>query len=240
MAKAQPKLPKYNAKRGAWVGGDSRTLYTFTDPTTGHRLTTHGTVMRDGTSFKHYRIAAGPDAAVRVATRTEADAAGWTQGGGGWTTLGAARGGIPTSLVRFAVKHKIGLARHVVPRVDGTSYFIYQIKDGGRVVEATRSPNPTVSQAMAMMHRYLKAKPAGLGRLGPSGAYAGKTNFQWLQRDVAGALRRRDCGAARTSVSKALLAARTPKERGAVVAMQQKVLACEIRGTGVGRSQRRR
>lgn len=165
MVKAQPKLPKYNAKRGAWVGGDSRTLYTFMDPTTGHRLTTHGTVMSDGTSFKHYRIAAGPDATVRVATRTEADAAGWTQGGGGWTTL---------------------------------------------------------------------------GRLGPSGAYAGKTNFQWLQRDVATALRRRDCGGARTLVAKAVLAARSPKERGAVVAMQQKVLRCDLAPAGVGRSRSRR
>lgn len=166
MAQA-PKtaLPKYNARRGLWVGGDSRTLYTFTDPATGRHRTTHGTRMSDGTHFKHYRIDAGPNADVRVATRAEADAAGYTQGGGGWTTL---------------------------------------------------------------------------GRLGPSGSYAGKTNFQWLQRDVATALRRRDCGGARTLVAKAVLAARSSKERGAVVAMQQKVLRCDLALTGTGRARRRR
>lgn len=166
MAQA-PKttLPKYNARRGLWVGGDSRTLYTFTDPVTGHKTVTQGTQTADGTHFKHYRIAVGAGASVRVATRAEADAAGYTQGGGGWTTL---------------------------------------------------------------------------GRLGPSGAYAGKTNFQWLQRDVATALRRRDCGGARTLVAKAVLAARSPKERGAVVAMQQKVLRCDLAPAGVGRARRRR
>ena len=152
----------------------------------------------------------------------------------------AARGGIPASLVRFAVKHKLGLTRYTAERGDGTSYFLYQIKDGGRVVETTSTPNSTVPQAMAMMRRYLKVKPAGLGRLGPSGAYAGKTNFQWLQRDVATALRRRDCGSARTMVAKAVLAARSPKERGAVVAMQQKVLRCDLALTGTGRARRRR
>lgn len=162
MTKAQPKLPKFNAKRGLWIGGDSRTLYTFTD----HRI------GRTSTWAPGKISAAGPpDVSVRVATRAEGEA-WWGDeaehkpfSASGWTTL---------------------------------------------------------------------------GRLGPSGAYAGKTNFQWLQRDVASALRRHDCGAARTSASRALLAARTPKERGAVVAMQRKVLACEVRDTGVGRARRRR
>jgi hypothetical protein len=49
MAQA-PKttLPKYNARRGLWVGGDSRTLYTFTDPVTGHKTVTQGTQTADG------------------------------------------------------------------------------------------------------------------------------------------------------------------------------------------------
>lgn len=157
-------LPKYNTRRGRWVGGDSRTLYTFTDPVTGHKTVAQGTQTADGTHFKHYRIPVGAGATVRVATRAEADAAGYTQGGGGWTTL---------------------------------------------------------------------------GRLGPSGAYAGKTNFQWLQRDVAAALRRRDCSGAQALVAGAILAARSAKERGATVAMQRKVLQCGL-SAGVGRTRRRR
>ncbi|MBK7823080.1 MAG: hypothetical protein IPJ61_19025 [Tessaracoccus sp.] len=162
MAQA-PKttLPKYNARRGLWVGGDSRTLYTFTDQRTGHAFT-----KRPG----EVHAAGPPDVSVRVATKAEGEA-WWGDeaefkpfSASGWTTL---------------------------------------------------------------------------GRLGPSGAYAGKTNFQWLQRDVAGALRRHDCSGARTAVSKALLVARTPRERGAVVAMQRKVLTCEIRGAGVGRARPR-
>lgn len=160
MAQA-PKttLPKYNARRGLWVGGDSRTLYTFTDQRTGHVFT-----KRPG----EVHAAGPPDVSVRVATKAEGEA-WWGDeaefkpfSASGWTTL---------------------------------------------------------------------------GRLGPSGSYAGKTNFQWLQRDVATALRRHDCGGARTLVAKAVLAARSPKERGAVVAMQQKVLRCDL---ALGRPRRKR
>lgn len=236
MAKA-PKttLPKYNARRGRWVGGDSRTLYAFVDPVTGHKTVTQGTQMADGTHFKHYRIAVGPAATVRVATRAEADAAGYTQGGGGWTTLGRLRapGAAPGEEVIAFETDQYWVKR--VPK--GFEVYKTGLTHSTRVAVIGYTGAVGLRRAKQEIER---RQGAPLGRLGPSGAYAGKTNFQWLQRDVAGALRRRDCGGARTAVSKALLVARTPKERGAVVAMQQKVLACEIRGTGVGRSRRRR
>jgi hypothetical protein len=46
-------------------------------------------------------------------------------------------------------------------------------------------------------------------------------------------------GAPKQGIS-AVLAARSPKERGAVVAMQQKVLRCDLAPAGVGRVRRGR
>lgn len=59
------KLPKYTEKRG-WVGGDSRTLYAFTDERTGQVHVYPGGAARG----------VGPACTVRVATRSEAEA-GW-------------------------------------------------------------------------------------------------------------------------------------------------------------------
>ena len=64
-----------------------------------------------------------------------------------------------------------------------------------------------------------------------------KTEFGWLARDFSLAIRRHDCGAARTVASKALLRAKTPKERDAVYKMQGKALRCT---TQLGRARRRR
>ena len=232
MAQA-PKtaLPKYNARRGLWVGGDSRTLYTFTDPATGRHRTTHGTRMSDGTHFKHYRIDAGPNADVRVATRAEADAAGYTQGGGGWTTLGRLRA--PGEEVIAFETDQYWVKR--VPK--GFEVYKTGLTHSTRVAIIGYTGAVGLRRAKQEIER---RQGAPLGRLGPSGSYAGKTNFQWLQRDVATALRRRDCGSARTMVAKAVLAARSPKERGAVVTMQQKVLRCDLALTGTGRARRRR
>lgn len=71
------KLPRYDERRG-WHGGDSRTLYAFTDARTGRTVVRPGHVsaMRD----------VGPAvSSIRVATRDEAERlwqsplhAGWT------------------------------------------------------------------------------------------------------------------------------------------------------------------
>jgi hypothetical protein len=56
-------LPRWNESKG-WIGGDSHTLYAFTDRLTGKISVQHG-----GYPQTHV----GPNATVRVATRAEAE-----------------------------------------------------------------------------------------------------------------------------------------------------------------------
>lgn len=69
MAKARKKvsLPRYDERRG-WVGGDSKTLYTFT----AHRTGAVG-VYPGGGAGKKLLMHWGPEADVRLATRPEAE-----------------------------------------------------------------------------------------------------------------------------------------------------------------------
>lgn len=60
--------PKYDPKRGAWYGGDRKTLYTFTDPATGNMVVRPG-----GGVSKSSVLLAGPQARVRIATKAEAE-----------------------------------------------------------------------------------------------------------------------------------------------------------------------
>jgi hypothetical protein len=57
------KLPRYDARRGLWKGGDSRTLYTFANPDTGRMWVVPG----------GHEMLSGPQATVRVSTRDEAE-----------------------------------------------------------------------------------------------------------------------------------------------------------------------
>lgn len=57
------QLPRWNGRKG-WVGGDSRTLYAFTD-----RLNGEVVVHPGGYPQTHV----GPNADVRLATRAEAE-----------------------------------------------------------------------------------------------------------------------------------------------------------------------
>jgi hypothetical protein len=56
------KLPHYSERKGGWVGGSKKTLYTFTDNHTGRKVVRHA----EGT------VAYGPSGTVRLATRAEA------------------------------------------------------------------------------------------------------------------------------------------------------------------------
>ena len=69
------KLPRYDARKG-WSGGDSRTLYAFTDPATDR------VVVRPG----GFEMPFGPQAMVRVATRDEAEQHWQSPLHIGWTT----------------------------------------------------------------------------------------------------------------------------------------------------------
>jgi hypothetical protein len=61
-------LPRYDERRGRWIGGDSRTLYTFTGIRTGGVG-----VYPGGGAGKHLLMNWGPEATVRAATRAEAE-----------------------------------------------------------------------------------------------------------------------------------------------------------------------
>jgi hypothetical protein len=61
--RSRVKLPRYDARKGNWTGGDSRTLYAFTDPATGRVWVVPG----------GYAMLYGPQATVRIATRDEAE-----------------------------------------------------------------------------------------------------------------------------------------------------------------------
>jgi len=71
VAKPAPRkkvvLPRYDDRRG-WTGGDSRTLYAFTDRRTGRVA-----VYPGGGAGKKLLMRVGPEADVRVATRPEAE-----------------------------------------------------------------------------------------------------------------------------------------------------------------------
>lgn len=67
-AQRKKTLPRYNARRGRWIGGDSRTLYTFTGRQTGGVG-----VYPGGGVGTNLLMNWGPDADVRVATRAEAE-----------------------------------------------------------------------------------------------------------------------------------------------------------------------
>lgn len=62
--------PKFNAKKGAWYGGDRRTLYTFTidGPMAGQKVVRPG-----GGDSKSPTLNAGPGSSVRIATLAEAE-----------------------------------------------------------------------------------------------------------------------------------------------------------------------
>lgn len=64
-------LPKWNARRGVWMGGDTKTLYTWTDKRINKKFVRPGAGPR-----RQLRSAAGagPEVtAVRLATKAEAE-----------------------------------------------------------------------------------------------------------------------------------------------------------------------
>lgn len=67
--KSTVAAPAFRSKLGRWTGGDSRTLYAFTDERTGQTVVRPGGATKVSTSMNGI----GPDAKVRVATRDEAE-----------------------------------------------------------------------------------------------------------------------------------------------------------------------
>lgn len=86
-------LPRYNARRGLWSGGDSRTLYAFTSLATGRTWVVPG----------GYDMHWGPEATVRVATRDEGEELWQRPLSSGWTVAASPRNAAaePTHLAIF-------------------------------------------------------------------------------------------------------------------------------------------
>ena len=82
MAK-KAALPRYTERQG-WIGGDSRTLYAFTDRRTGKV----GVYPGGGGSNKKLLMHVGPEADVRIATRAEAEEL-WQSPLKGWNVTGS-------------------------------------------------------------------------------------------------------------------------------------------------------
>jgi len=74
-------LPKYSAKLGGWVGGDKRTLYTFSSPSGSWWRVAPG---NGGEGGAKQVIVHGPDTIVRVATKAEAEEKWQNPLHGGW------------------------------------------------------------------------------------------------------------------------------------------------------------
>ena len=90
MAKKAKKaaLPRYTERQG-WIGGDSRTLYAFTDRRTGKV----GVYPGGGGSKKKLLMHVGPEADVRVATRAEAEELWQSPLSSGWNVSHARKYG---------------------------------------------------------------------------------------------------------------------------------------------------
>lgn len=85
-ARKKADLPRYDERRG-WIGGDSRTLYAFTDRRTGDVF-----VYPGGGAGKKLLMHAGPEADVRVASRSEAESLWQSPLHVGWKVAGSADG----------------------------------------------------------------------------------------------------------------------------------------------------
>jgi hypothetical protein len=92
-AQRRGSLPRYNARRGMWSGGDSRTLYAFTSLATGRTWVVPG----------RYQMNWGPEVTVRVATRAEAEEMWQPSLHPGWTVAEAPRNAAnePTHMAIF-------------------------------------------------------------------------------------------------------------------------------------------
>lgn len=115
MTKSAPRkkvsLPRYDERRG-WTGGDSRTLYAFTDRRTGSVDVHPG----GGGAGKKLLMHSGPELTVRVASRSEAEElwqrplhVGWKVAEGGDTSHATRKYGPKAS-------EKIGQTMHEFKR----------------------------------------------------------------------------------------------------------------------------
>lgn len=67
--KTNVAAPAFRSKLGRWTGGDKDTLYAFTDKATGKTFVRPG----GGTKASSLMNGIGPEATVRVATKSEAE-----------------------------------------------------------------------------------------------------------------------------------------------------------------------
>lgn len=106
-------LPRYNARRALWSGGDSRTLYAFTSLRTGRTWVVPG----------GYDMNWGPEATVRVATRDEAEELWQRPLHPGWTVAASPRNAA-TEPTHIAILRRIGNERFATKPMFGDSVTV--------------------------------------------------------------------------------------------------------------------
>jgi hypothetical protein len=108
-------LPRYNARRGLWSGGESRTLYAFTSLATGRTWVVPG----------GYAMHWGPEATVRVATRDEAEELWQRPLHSGWTVAASPRNAA-TEPTHIAILRRMGDERFATKPLYGDGVTVLQ------------------------------------------------------------------------------------------------------------------
>lgn len=158
-------LPRYDERRGMWIGGDTRTLFTFTGKVTGAVG-----VYPGGGSRGKLLMNWGPEATVRLATRAEAEEHWQKPLHAGWKVAN----GEPAHATRKTSKkasEKIGRTMREFKR--GT----LKSGSGGKVTSREQAIAIALSQARAKGYK-----------VPPAPVHARKKSPAQLEREIAEAL----------------------------------------------------
>lgn len=169
MATKKTSLPHYDEKRG-WIGGDDRTLYTFTG-----RVTGAVGVYPGGGPRKKLLMNWGPDAIVRPATRAEAEEHWQNPLHVGWKVLShATKKGVAGKMEKTMHEFKHGTLRSgsggkVTSRKQAIAIGLSQARSAGYKVptkpaHASMSLDARVAAYLSNMKHGAEINAEGLAR----------------------------------------------------------------------------
>lgn len=162
-ARRRGSLPRYNARRGLWSGGDSRTLYAFTSLATGRTWVVPG----------GYAMNWGPEATVRVATRDEAEELWQRPLHPGWTVAASPRNAA-TEPTHIAILRRMGDELFATRPLYG---------DGVTVLNTSTSVQGAITSAPARGDLQIRGEYTSDGShwgLGRGRLVARRENGRWL------------------------------------------------------------
>jgi hypothetical protein len=156
-------LPRYNARRGVWSGGESRTLYAFTSLMTGRTWVVPG----------GYVMNWGPEVTVRVATRDEAEELWQRPLHSGWTVAASPRNAA-TEPTHIAILRRMGDERFATKPLHG---------DGVTVLQTSTSVQGAIASAPARGDLQIRGEYTSDGShwgLGRGRIVARREHGRWL------------------------------------------------------------